>query len=108
MSSGIIFSYFNVKSGETSDDGLELSDPERKVLEILKLWSRNISNLEDQETLKESMEKTRKAKISAESFVRFHSDFMGLLLMSENRGIAQVVTLHFTVINVFHYFARYN
>ncbi len=83
--------HFVFNTGKTKVKGIEIHDHTSNVIKVLKVWLKNLENQEDQERLKESTEKVRKAKISADSFVRFHSDFMGLLLMSENRGIAQVI-----------------
>jgi hypothetical protein len=53
------------------------------------MWSDNVASVDRRLRLLERMQKVRQAKMNGEPFIRFHSDFVGQLLMSESLGISQ-------------------
>ena len=71
---------------------VELKGDETKVKGIIQVWLNNVASIDRRLRLLEKMQKEHEAKISAQPFVRFHSDFVGQLLMSESLGIAKVIS----------------
>lgn len=68
---------------------MSLSDKGDKVKEIIKIWENNLATVDRRLRLLDKLERQRKAKVEASPFVKFHSDFVGQLLMSESLGISQ-------------------
>ena len=76
---------------------VELKGDEAKVKGIIQVWLNNVASIDRRLRLLEKMQKEHEAKISAQPFVRFHSDFVGQLLMSESLGIAKVISWNNTI-----------
>lgn len=87
----MFFLYYILFSGHLLFSGsVELKGEEAKVKAIIQVWLDNVASIDRRLRLLEKMQKEHEAKISAQPFVRFHSDFVGQLLMSESLGIAKV------------------
>ena len=68
---------------------VSLSDKGDQVREIIRIWENNLATVDRRLKLLDKLERQRKVKVEASPFVKFHSDFVGQLLMSESFGMSQ-------------------
>lgn len=76
-------------TGKIVSDVIQYDAGDTRIKAIIGLWLENVATIDRRLRLLSKMQTMRKAKVSSMPFVRFHSEFVGQLLMSQDKALAK-------------------